>query len=259
MIYPEALYDFLEDRYAYYEANFSITLDPISIPYGFSNKMDIEISGFFAAMLAWGNRKSILKSCNRLMELMDDAPHQFITQHHDKDLKPLMGFVYRTFNSTDLLYFIAFLKHHYQYYTSLEDAFLYPKLSNVPFDMKLALSHFHDYFFSLEFAPDRTRKHVSTPLKKSACKRLNMFMRWMVRVDSLVDFGIWKRISPKDLICPLDVHVGTTSRRLSLLGRVKDDWLAAEELTNALKQFDFNDPVKYDLVLFSLGVEQVPF
>lgn len=246
---------FLDERYAYYETNFDVSVDPLSIPSRFTKQADIEISGFFAAMFAWGNRKAILKSCNHLMTLMDNAPFDFVLNHQEADLKPLLSFVYRTFNSTDLLYFIAFFNMHYSNYASLEDAFLV----ETDFTMKDSLSQFHDYFFSLEYAPDRTRKHVSSPKKQSACKRLNMYLRWMVRQHSSVDFGLWHRISSADLICPLDIHVSTVSRKLGLLERKQDDWKAAVQLTSNLKAFDALDPVKYDLVLFSLGAERIPF
>jgi len=253
----ETLLNFLNEQYEYYESNFNIEVDPIIIPYQFRRLQDIEISGFFAAILAWGNRKAILKSCNQLMQLMDNAPYDFIKHQKETDLKPFTNFVYRTFNGTDLLYLLAFLKQHYQQNESLESAFLYPKEQKETFEMKDALAFFHNTVFQLDYAPDRTRKHISTPLKKSACKRLNMYLRWMVRQNSKVDFGLWKNILPKDLICPLDIHVSTTARNLGLLERKQDDWKAATELTATLKTFDDNDPVKYDLVLFSLGAEKI--
>jgi uncharacterized protein (TIGR02757 family) len=234
-----------------------IEKDPVRIPHRFQKLQDIEISGFFAALFAWGNRTSIINSCMRLLEGMDHAPHDFIKNHTDADLKPLIHFVHRTFNATDLYWLIHFLKMHYEHHESLETAFsqfLMPKSS----DISEALIGFHNYAFSLPDAPDRTRKHIGTPLKNSACKRLNMFLRWMVRDDSKVmnepvDFGIWKQIKPSMLICPLDVHVGNVARRLNILERPQNDWKAALELTTQLRKFDKNDPVKYDFALFGLG------
>lgn len=230
-----------------------IVKDPISIPRQFTLKQDIEIAGFIAAILAWGNRTAILNSCNKLMALMDYAPYDFIINHTEQDLKKLDGFVYRTFNTTDLYYFIAFFKHHYHSYDSLENAFI-KDMDLDSFNMYDALVSFKNYFFSLEYAPDRTKKHIASPIKNSTCKRINMFMRWMVRKNSAIDFGIWEQIQPKDLIMPIDVHVSRVARKLGLLQREKDDWKAAVELTNNLKEYDAMDPVKYDIALFGAGV-----
>lgn len=230
-----------------------IVKDPISIPRQFSLKQDIEIAGFIAAILAWGNRTAILNSCNKLMGLMDHAPSDFVMNHTETDLKKLEGFVYRTFNTTDLYYFIAFFKHHYQSHDSLESAFI-GNSDLAAFSMYDALIDFKSYFFSLEYAPDRTKKHIASPIKNSTCKRINMFLRWMVRKDSAIDFGIWQQIKPEDLVMPIDVHVSRVARKLGLLQREKDDWKAAVELTNNLKQFDAKDPVKYDIALFGAGV-----
>ena len=230
-----------------------IIKDPISIPRQFTLKQDIEIAGFIAAILAWGNRTAILNSCNKLMTLMDHAPFDFVMNHTAQDLKKLECFVYRTFNTTALYYFIAFFQHHYSNYDSLESAFTrVDDLEN--FNMYDALIAFKNYFFSLEYAPDRTKKHIASPIKNSTCKRINMFLRWMVRKDSAIDFGIWDQIQPKDLIMPIDVHVSRVARKLGLLEREKDDWKAAVELTHHLKQFDALDPVKYDIALFGAGV-----
>jgi uncharacterized protein (TIGR02757 family) len=183
---------------------------------------------------------------------MDEAPHQLITQHREKDLKKLLSFKHRTFQSTDLLYFIHFLRQHYRKHSSLESAFDLDAS-----DMKSRLIAFHDYFFSLPDAPERTRKHVASPLRGSTCKRLNMFLRWMVRRDKMgVDFGIWKTIKPSELICPVDVHVSRVARKLGLIERKQTDWGTAIELTEALRSFDRKDPVKYDFALFSLGVNE---
>lgn len=240
----------LDDKYRRYDQPGFIALDPISIPHQFTARADVEISGLFAAVLAWGRRPTIISKCRDLLRRMDDAPHQFITQHHDDDLKRLLGFCHRTFCDTDLLYFVHWLRWYYGQHDSLEDAFLQGSTQ------KQRLENFHTLFFSLEDAPQRTRKHVATPARGSACKRLNMYLRWMVRQDEHgVDFGLWSRLAPADLICPCDVHVERVARRLGLLTRKQVDWLAAEDLTAHLRTFDPLDPVKYDFALFGLGVE----
>jgi len=224
--------------------------DPVSIPHLFHKKQDIEIAGFFASIFAWGKRSTIINKTKSLMELMDNAPFQFCTQHELKELKRFMDFRHRTFNPTDLLYFIAFLKYHYASHTSLETAFTMHGHT-----IEEMLIGFHNYFFSIEDAPVRTRKHIATPQRNSSCKRLNMYLRWMVRKDkSGVDFGIWEKISPAELICPLDVHVARVARRLGLLKRKQTDWQAALELTAQLRMLDKKDPVKYDFALFGLGI-----
>jgi uncharacterized protein (TIGR02757 family) len=214
-----------------------IANDPISIPHRFKKKQDIEISGLFAATLAWGQRKTIISNCTKLMEWMDNAPHDFIFKH-------------RTFNSIDLGYFIKFLNWYYSRYESLEGAFIADTI-------EAGLVNFHDLFFSLPGYPRRTIKHISTPARKSACKRLNMYLRWMVRNDNKgVDFGIWKKISPSQLICPCDVHVDRVARKLKLIKRKQVDWQTALELTANLRKLDPLDPVKYDFALFGLGVAE---
>jgi len=246
-----SLKDFLDEKVDLYnQANF-ISDDPIVIPHRFQKKQDIEIAGLFAATLAWGLRKTIINKCSELLGMMDNAPHDFILNHTDDDLKPFLDFKHRTFNATDTLYFISFLQRHYQQHDSLEDAFVTGNHTGG----ELGLSNFHQVFFDHEDAPHRTKKHVSTPVRKSACKRLNMYLRWMVRTDNQgVDFGIWNKINPSDLICPLDVHVERTARKLGLLNRKQSDWKAAIELTDELKKLDPLDPVKYDFALFGLGV-----
>ncbi|MBT9392592.1 TIGR02757 family protein [Hymenobacter sp. NST-14] len=240
----------LDEKYRHYDQPGFITLDPISIPHRFSARADVEISGLFAALLAWGRRPTIISKVTELLRRMDDAPHQFITEHHDEDLRKLLGFCHRTFCDTDLLYFVHWLRWYYGRHESLEDAFLRGATQ------KERLENFHTLFFSLDDAPQRTRKHVATPARGSACKRVNMYLRWMVRLDPHgVDFGLWRRLSPADLICPCDVHVERVGRRLGLLQRKQVDWLAAEELTAHLRTFDPQDPVKYDFALFGLGVE----
>ncbi len=229
--------------------------DPVSIPHLFSKKQDIEIAGFFAATFAWGIRKTIINNCKKLMQLMDNAPYDFCVNHQEQDLKKFMGFCHRTYNDTDLLYFISFFKFHYLKNESLESAFLNTHTLSHTNKIEAALNHFYSYFFSLEDVPQRTKKHVATPGRNSSCKRLNMFMRWMVRNDNKgVDFGIWKKISPAELICPVDLHVARVAKNLHLLQRKQVDWRAAIELTEVLRTFDKHDPVKYDFALFGLGV-----
>ena len=230
--------------------------DPISIPHLFTKKQDIEIAGFFAAIFSWGNRTTITNKSKELLHRMDNAPYQYITGHTPKDLKKLKGFKHRTFNEDDLFYFIEFFHQHYKKYDSLEKAFLppLPPERGLGGEVENSLNHFKKYFFSSKHLK-RTEKHISCPVQKSTCKRLNMFLRWMIRNDKKgVDFGIWKNISPSALICPLDVHVARVARKLNLLIRKQNDWLAALELTDALRKLDKNDPVKYDFALFNLGI-----
>ncbi len=249
-----SLKDFLDKKVLEFNQPDFIPHDPISIPHRFQKREDIEIMGFFASILAWGQRKTIINKCLELAERMDQAPHDFILNHQDNDLKRLLGFKHRTFNDTDLLYFVAFFRQHYLRFNSLEDAFLQLD-EGQEFSIENALNNFKSYFFSLPDFPWRTRKHISSPLQKSSCKRLNMFLRWMVRKDDKgVDFGIWNRISPKDLICPCDVHVERVARKFGLIQSDKVNWKSALELTENLRYFDPEDPVKYDFALFGLGV-----
>jgi uncharacterized protein (TIGR02757 family) len=230
-----------------------IKADPISVPHRFSKKQDIEIAGLFAAVFAWGNRTTIIQKSLELMQLMDNAPHDFCLNHKPSDLKKLLHFKHRTFNATDLLYFIRFLDDHYQHHDSLEDAFIDPSGAGKE-KVKHSLTVFYDRFFSLEDAPQRTRKHIASPEKNSTCKRLNMYLRWMVRKDDKgVDFGLWKSISPAALICPIDLHVSRVAKRFGLVNRSQNDWTTAMELTKALRKLDKLDPVKYDFALFGLG------
>lgn len=230
--------------------------DPILIPHRFNKKEDIEIAGFFAAILAWGQRKTIISKSSELINLMDNTHHNFIMQHQSSDLKRFYNFKHRTFQTTDLLYFIDFLKRHYTRFKSLEQAF-YPDPS-LTYDQERALTRFHQYFFDCSYSPERTRKHIATPLKKSTCKRLNMFLRWMVRKDNKgVDLGIWNTIPVSGLMIPLDVHVENTARKLKLISRPQRDWHTVAELTENLRTFDPDDPVKYDFALFGLGVLQI--
>ncbi len=233
-----------------------IESDPIAIPHGFSQLQDIEIMGFWVAVLAWGQRKTIINKALELIELMDGAPYDFILNHRPEDRERLALFKHRTFNSTDTAYFLTFLQQYYRQYESLESAFTQFLKPNSP-DISEALIGFHDLFFSLPDAPQRTRKHLPTPLRNSTCKRINMFLRWMVRKDGHgVDFGCWQNISPAQLLMPLDVHVDRIARRYGLLERKQSDWQAVLELTENLRQFDAQDPVKYDFALFGLGIEE---
>ncbi len=245
----------LNEKAAQYEQPHFLANDPIGLAHGFEQRQDIEMVAFFAATLAWGQRVTIIKNCHRLIEWMDHRPYQFILHHSDHELKVFESFVHRTFNGTDALYFLHFLKHHYAENESLESAFA-RHLSAKDKTVENALIGFHNYFFSLPEAPARTKKHIATPARKSACKRLNMFLRWMVRSNEKgVDFGLWKTIKTEQLICPLDVHVERVGRKLGLLTRPQTDWQAAVELTENLKKLDKTDPVKYDFALFGLGLE----
>ncbi|MGY3052085.1 uncharacterized protein (TIGR02757 family) [Pedobacter sp. UYEF25] len=276
------LKNFLDEKVDRYNRPEFIVNDPICIPHLFNNKQDIEIAGFFAAIFAWGQRKTIIGKCHDLLNRMDYSPFDFVVNHRDVDLKGLLNFKHRTFNDTDLLYFISFFKFHFSHSTSLEDAFIpqsgkyldgyleskvHHRLtsqmesvclsSELVYSIEDALNHFRQYFFSLEDYPPRTVKHVSSPRQKSTCKRLNMFLRWMVRKDSKgVDFGIWNKLNQASLICPFDLHVDRTARMLGLIDRKHADWYTAVELTNRLRAFDPNDPVKYDFALFGLSVEK---
>ena len=247
---------FLEKKVDEYNQPSFIQHDPVCIPHLFQKKQDVEIAAFFASIFAWGNRTTIINKSTELMKLMDDDPHQFIISHSENDLKRLLQFKHRTFNVTDLLYFILFLKYHYSVSNTLETAF-FKWMNKEDDNIEKGLIGFHHYFFSIPDAPPRTRKHIATPEKNSTCKRLNMFLRWMVRKDKHgVDFGIWKEIQPRQLICPIDVHVARVARRFQLIHRNATDWQSAVELTNCLKHFDPNDPVKFDFALFGLGAEE---
>jgi uncharacterized protein (TIGR02757 family) len=257
---------FLDKKVTEYNQPAFIKNDPICIPHLFSKKQDIEIAGFFAAIFAWGNRATIINKSRELMHLMDNAPHQFCINHDPSDLKRLLKFKHRTFNTTDLLYFIEFLKHHYAGSKSLESAFfndqtLKKKSAVLPVNgidleiVETSLISFHNYFFSLPYIPVRTKKHIASPEKNATCKRLNMFLRWMIRKDhNGVDFGLWEKISPSQLICPVDVHVARVARHFKLLERTVLDWQAVLQLTKSLRILDSGDPVKYDFALFGLGV-----
>jgi len=254
----DEIHTLLDQKVKQYNHIDFIGKDPICIPHLFTKQQDIEIAGFFAAIFAWGNRTTIINKSKELLERMDNAPYAFCIGHGDADLKKLLGFAHRTFKDTDLLYCIEFFKQHYSKNESLETAFF--KTGSIDSKNELntvekALIHFQDYFFSLEEVPARTKKHIASPATGSTCKRLNMFLRWMVRADKQgVDFGVWKSISPAALIIPIDVHVARVSRGLGILKRTQTDWQTAIELTNYCRTLDAKDPVKYDFALFSLGV-----
>lgn len=259
MMSGKYLKNYLDEAVERYNRPDFIGPDPISIPHRFSRLQDIEIAGFWVAMLAWGRRKTIIGKAEELIELMDGAPYDFIRNHQESDRKAFLHFKHRTFQSTDTLYFLEFLQHYYRNNNSLEDAFCRFLGEEAP-DVGPALRGFHELFFSLPEAPQRTRKHIATPARKSSCKRLNMFLRWMVRKDEKgVDLGLWKRIKPDQLLMPLDVHVGRVARKLGLLERKQSDWAAVRELTANLRAFDPEDPVKYDFALFGMGVLEQPF
>ncbi len=248
------LKSFLEEKVELFNQPAFIADDPICIPHLFSKKEDIEISGLMAAVLAWGQRVTIIRKCRELMSWMDDDPYQFILHHRENDLKPFGQFKHRTFNGTDALYFIEALNSIYREYTSLEEVFVVPPTEKT---LEQGLIRFHHRFFSIETHPHRTKKHLPTPERKSTCKRINMYLRWMVRNDKKgVDFGIWKRISSSQLVCPCDVHVDRIGRRLKLIRRKQTDWLTALELTENLRKLDPLDPVKYDFALFGMGIEE---
>lgn len=245
---------FLERKVKEFNRPSFIEGDPVQIPHLFSLRQDREIAGLFTAVFAWGIRTTIINKSRELLARMDNQPYQFVLHAGPADLKRLLGFKHRTFNDTDLLYFVEFLHHHYQAHDSLEAAFV-RFMKKEDEHIGGALRGFHHYFFSLEDAPRRTVKHISTPAKNSTCKRLCMFLRWMVRHDSAgVDLGIWNQIKPAQLILPVDLHVTRVTQRMGLLDHTKPDWNTAVQLTRNLKELDPNDPVKFDYALFGLGV-----
>lgn len=252
------LKDFFDEKVMQYNQPSFIEHDPLSIPHLFTRRQDIEIAGFFSAIFAWGNRTIIINKSKELLQRMDMAPHDFVLHHQASDLKRLLGFKHRTFNDADILYFIEFFHQHYKLYNSLEGAFT-KGFTKKDEHIGPALIYFKQNFFSYEHLR-RTEKHISSPLQKSTCKRLNMFLRWMVRTDKNgVDFGIWKTIKPSQLICPIDVHVARVAQRFHLLQRTQTDWQAAVELTKYLRNLDPVDPVKYDFALFGIGVMEPRF
>ncbi len=248
---PSDIKEFLEEKVYQYNTIAFIDSDPISIPHRFNLKEDIEISGFLTATIAWGNRTMIIKNATKLIMLMDNSPYDFVMNHDKHHLRRFDGFVHRTFNHVDLVYFIEAIKNIYNNFGGLENVFAN---ACTDFSTQQAIHEFKMKFFSIPH-PLRTTKHVSDPANGSAAKRINMFLRWMVRNDNRgVDFGIWKSITPSQLSCPLDVHSGNVARKLGLLTRSLNDSKALAELDFHLRQMDKNDPVKYDFALFGLGV-----
>ena len=250
---PDELKDFLDIRVAQYNHPDFIELDPIQIPHLYKDKEDIEIAGFLTATISWGKRVSIIKNAHKMMKLMGNSPFDFLLNHREEHLARMDGFVHRTFNSTDLLFFIYALKHLYVNKGGLEGIFQEHQAET---SLQLAIHQLKKEFFSLPH-PDRTTKHLPDPLKGSAAKRINMYLRWMIRKDEAgVDFGIWKGITPSKLSCPLDVHTGNVARKLGLLKRKQNDARAVQELDRVLRAFDPDDPVKYDFALFGLGISE---
>jgi uncharacterized protein (TIGR02757 family) len=248
------LKSFLDEKVVAFNQPGFIEHDPVCIPHRFAKKQDIEIAALFAAVLAWGQRKTIINKCTQLLTWMDNDPYAFVCSYTARDLKPFAQFKHRTFNGTDTVYFLHFLQAHYRQHASLEPLFTVAPAAE---SIENGLIHFHDSFFSLPDYPARTKKHIATPARKSTCKRMAMYLRWMVRHDRQgVDFGLWKTIKPSQLVCPCDVHVERVARKLKLIKRKPTDWQTALELTRSLKKLDADDPVKYDFALFGLGVEE---
>lgn len=246
------LKDFLDEKAQKYNHPDFINTDPIQIPHLFTDKNDIEISGFLAASIAWGQRVTIINNLHKLISLMDHAPSEFILNYREQDLNRFKYFKHRTFNGDDCIFFIRSLRNIYQNHGGLGN--LFQNLYSYENDIFNNLSQFRKVFFEIPH-PDRTGKHISNVLKGASAKRLNMFLRWMVRKDNLgVDFGLWPEIAMADLYIPLDLHTGNVARKLGLLKRKQNDWKAVEELTLNLRKFDAADPVKYDFALFGLGV-----
>ena len=247
----EELKEFLDEKVAKYNRPDFIEHDPISISHRFTSKEDIEISGFLAATIAWGNRTMILRNANRMMTYLDDSPYDFILHHSENDLERISTVIHRTFNAEDFIYFIKALKHIYKTHNGLEGIFNQYRTKD---SLQPAIHQFRSKFFELPH-DSRTMKHISDPLKGSAAKKLNMYLRWMIRKDDRgVDFGLWKSISPSILSCPLDIHSGNVARKLGLLTRKLNDSKAVSELDANLREMDKEDPVKYDFALFGLGV-----
>ncbi len=246
------LKEFLDSKVNAFNCTAFIEHDPISIPHLFTQKEDREISGFLTAIISWGQRPTILRNANWLMERMDYSPHAFIINHSAKDLKQFKTFVHRTFNHIDCVYFLKALQNIYLHHNGLENSFA--DIHAKHHSMETTISEWRNLFFSLKHET-RTLKHISNPQKNSSAKRINMFLRWMVRNDKAgVDFGIWKRIAPSDLYAPLDLHSGRVARSLGLLTRKQDDWKAVSELTLNLRMLDPKDPIKYDFALYGLGI-----
>lgn len=247
----EELREFLDEKVAQYNTPDFIELDPIQIPHMYSEKEDIEISGFLSSTISWGNRTSIVKNSKRMMHLLGNSPYDFIINHRESHLKKMEGFVHRTFNSIDFITFIKALKQLYQNQNGLEGIFTKYKTKE---SIQPAIHQLKKEFFNVPHL-ERTRKHLPDPLTGSAAKKINMFLRWMIRKDNAgVDFGIWKNISPSILSCPLDVHSGNVARKLGLIARKQNDAKTVQELDIVLRELDSVDPVKYDFALFGLGI-----
>jgi uncharacterized protein (TIGR02757 family) len=245
------LKEFLDEKVILYNNPKFIESDPIQIPHQFSKKEDIEIAAFLTATISWGNRTMIIKNSYKMMELLDNSPHDFIMNHQQKDLEAFQNFVHRTFNYIDFQQFIKSLQNIYQNHGGLENVL---SIKDKTTTYQTAIHQFKTIFFEVEHQ-QRTQKHISDPLKNSAAKRINMFLRWMVRNDKAgVDFGIWQTHNAANLSCPLDVHSGNVARKLKLLLRTQNDWKAISELDKKLRKLDKKDPVKYDFALFGLGV-----
>jgi len=256
MLNFEQLTDFLDEKALTYNKNYFIDTDPIQIPHQFKDKEDIEIAAFLTATIAWGRRDLIIKSAHKMMTLMGDKPKEFVLNFDmEKEAHFFSNFKHRTFNGSDLAYFIHSLRLLIIQHGSLEQAFAAGILPT-DINMKNSLGNFHDLFFNADHSfAHHSKKHVANPLQGSAAKRLNMFLRWMVRKDEFgVDFGLWETISPSILSCPLDVHTGNVGRKLGLITRNQNDWKTVEELDGYLRLMDAKDPVKYDFALFGLGV-----
>jgi uncharacterized protein (TIGR02757 family) len=246
---PSELKEFLDEKVALYNNPNFITSDPVQIPHLYTLNEDIEIAGFLAATIAWGNRKMIINNAHKMMQLMGNSPYDFVMSHSQAQLEGLTQFVHRTFNGTDFVGFIKGLQHIYQNHNGLEAVF-----SRGNSTMQHTISEFKQLFFEAPHLT-RTEKHISDPLTGSAAKRINMYLRWMVRKDTNgVDLGIWKNIEAAQLSCPLDVHSGNVARKLGLLHRTQNDAKAVKELDTQLRILDAMDPVKYDFALFGLGV-----
>lgn len=244
----------LDKKVKEYNHESFIANDPISIPHSYTRLQDVEITAFWVSMLSWGQRKTIINKSKELFALMGESPYEFIINHEEKDRELFSEFKHRTFNYTDTLYFLDFLQRYYRANDSLEAAFTNHMMTDDD-HIGNAIAGFHNLFFDIEYAPHRTRKHVATPVRGSTCKRINMFLRWMVRDNNTsVDFGLWKEIKTSQLLMPLDIHVDRIGRKFKLIKRKQRDWKTVLELTKNLKRFDSTDPVKYDFALFGMGV-----
>lgn len=251
MLGTDELRDFLDEKAALYNHPRFIDLDPVQVPHMYSAKEDVEIAGFLSASISWGNRKAIIKGARKMMELLGNAPYDFVMSSDEGQMDRLGAYVYRTFNGTDLTFFISALRYIYQERGGLEGIFTSYQGAD---SLQDAIHHLKQIFFSIEH-PARTRKHLPDPHGGSAAKRMNMFLRWMVRQDRCgVDFGIWQDISPGILSCPLDLHSGNVARKLGLIGRKQNDAKALSQLDESLRKLDAADPVKYDFALFGLGI-----